>query len=398
MKHSIVITFLGFIGALLFRDAVADEATTLDEMLAKVQIDAGVSMEMRPLARDWIGDIEGEDGKIERMRLEKGWITSGEIALLRTYPNGNYLASEAPIYVKSIPMNEKLRTCATVAELQGQLGTGQPGFSGWGGPEEWHSSHSWICFSPSAENRLTYINVFAHTSFNEEQKAKGITQVTELLIRRGEFRPADPGNAKERELYLAGADLFTAAEAEKARKRQRYPQPLRDLIAVHEHPDDPDLKHLAAAIQAIRETPNPELFAQLVQEMHEGTSRIRSLLNYILLNESDFLALRAWGTREEAIAVGACIDSLPLVKDSAEGTLVETLLRVCGGGRIEIQTKNGSTSVEVIPIETGYRVILGGASDPLLPGEVQMELRRLYAKSRAEQTAAGQSATRPESK
>ncbi|MBL9152731.1 MAG: hypothetical protein JNK37_09610 [Verrucomicrobiales bacterium] len=399
MKHSILTTFLGVVGAFLLLPAAADETTTLREMLAKVQADADVAMDTRSLAHDWIGDVTDEDGKIERMRLEKARIMEGEIVLLRTYPNGSYLGSDAPVYVKSIPTNEKLRSCSTVAEIQELLGTGQPGFSGWGGPKGMHSSHSWVCFSPSAESRLTYISVFAHTLFNEEQRAEGITQVNTLRIWRGELRPADPSSQKEREIYLSGADKFAAEEAETSRKRQRYPQPLRDLILADEHPDDPDLKHLSAAIQTVRETPDPKLFTQLVQEMHEGTLKIRSLLNHILLNEQDLLDLKAWGAREEAIAVEACISSLPLAKNGAKDNLVEILLRVCGGGKIEIQDNNGGSSIEVIPTESGYRMILGGASDPPPMEEAQQELRRLYAKSRAEQQGgAGQPATRSESK
>lgn len=384
MKHLIFTTLLGITGAFLIPTAVADETTTLSEMLAKVQTDADVSMRTRSLAHDWIGDIADEDGKIERVRLEKGRIMDGEVTLLRIYPNGSYLGSDAPVYTKSISTNEKLRKCSTVNELQKLLGTGQPGFSGWGGPEGMHSSHSWVCFSPSAENRLTYISVFAPTSFNDEQRAKGVTQVNELFIRRGELRPADPSNEKERDIYLSGSDKFAAEEAEKAQQRQRYPQPLRGLILADEHPDDSDLKHLSAAIQKIRETPDPKLFAQLVQEMHEGTLRIRSLLNHILLNEHDLLTLKVWGFKEEAIAVEACIESLPLAKEGATDDLVETLLRVCGGGKIEIESANGGRRIEVTPTKAGYQLTHGGASDPIPLGQVQEELRRLYAKSRAE--------------
>jgi len=385
MKHLIIGGFLAAAGALQLPSAVADEVTTLVEMLAKVRVDADVSMDTRPLARDWIGDITGEDGKIVRIRLEKGRIRKGEVALLRTYPNGQYLGSDAPLYVKSIPSNEKLRSCVTVADLQGLLGTGQQGFSGSQVPEGIHGAHWWVCFSPSAVDRLTYISVFAHTFFKEGQGAQGITQVNELLIQRGELQPADPDNKSERDIYLSGADRFAIEEAEKEQKRQRYSQPLRDLILATEHPNDPDLKHLAAAIQAIRETPDPKLFAQLVQEMHERTLKVRILLNHILLNHYNILDLSAWGAKEEAIAINACIDSLPLAKDrEARDTLIEDLLHVCGGGKIEIQDTNGGSSIEVVPFGGGYRVTIGGVSNPLPLVEVQEELRRLYTKSRSD--------------
>ena len=148
-----------------------------------------------------------------------------------------------------------------------------------------------------------------------------------------------------------------------------YPQPLRDLIIADEHPDDSDLKHLSEAIQAIRETPDPKLLSQLVQEIHEGTLRIRSLLNHVLLNENNLLNLKPWGEKQEAIAVGACIESL---------------LRVCGGGEIEIESKNGGRRIEVTATKNGYTLTLGGASHPLSFADAQKELRRRYEKSKAE--------------
>ena len=378
-----LISSLALLGIFALKPVNAGETTTLVEMLELAKGDAGVSMGLRPLKHDWVGDITDEEGEIVRMRLEKGRIMRGEIALLRTGPNGRYLGSDAPIYVKSIPTNEKLRSCSTLAELQKLLGAGEGGFSGWGGPKGMHSSHSWVCITTTAENRLTYLDAFAQTSFTKEQKEKGITQINEFTIRRGELRPADPDNPKERGIYLSGADMFAAEEAKKARDRLRFPEPLRTLILADEHPNDSDLKHLSAAIQAIRNDPNPKLFTQLVQEMHEGTLRIRSLLKHILLNERSLSNLKGWGAKEEAIAVGACIDSLPLAKDRAKDKLIEILLRVCGGGKIEIEAGTRGSRIEVNPTKNGYQVIYGGASDPLPLEEVQKELRRLYKKSRA---------------
>lgn len=380
---------------LLLTNAFSGEATTLADMLAKVKGDQDVTWDTRPLSRDWIGDITNAEGKMERLRLEKGRITKGEISLLRTYPNGGFMQSDAPVYVTFIPADDKIRSCKTVAELKEILGPGQPSFDGWGGPDGIHSSHSWVCFSPAGKDRLTYISVFADTLFHEEQQAKGVTQVNKLRIRRGELRPADPSNPKELDIYLSGAGLFAKEEAEKARERQRYPQPLRELILAKDHPEDSDLKHLSAAIQAIRNDPDPKLFAQLVQEMHEGTLKIRGLLNNILLNEYNLLRLKPWGYKQEAIAVGACIDSLPLAKDSARDDLIETLLRVCGGGKIEIESINGGRSIEVRLTKDEDIMIIENASHPLSLGEAQQELRRRYKQSRAEQQDAALKAAKP---
>ena len=248
-----------------------------------------------------------------------------------------------------------------------------------------------------AQSKVNVIN-FTRSAIEEAmQEIKKVADrlETEPASRGGTF---DADRAKERELERYVVSMFALEKKEEKEAIQRYPQPLRDLIKADKHPNDADLKHLSAAVQAIRNTPDPKLFAQLVQELDEGTLKIRTLLNHILLNENDILELNAWGAKEEAVAVGACIDYLPLAKDSAKDDLVETLLRVCGGGKIEIEGANGGSSIEIVPTKSGYQMKLGGASNPLSIELAQRELRRLYKISRAEQEGGGQPATRPESK
>lgn len=195
----------------------------------------------------------------------------------------------------------------------------------------------------------------------------------------------DADRSKEAELESYVSKMFGTQKKEKEAAVANYPQPLRDLIIASAHPDDSNLKHLSHAIQTIRESPDPKLFAQLVQEMHEGTLRIRSLLNHIMLSENNLPNLKPWGHKQEAIAVGACIDALPLAQVDARDDLIVTLLRVCGGGKIEIESKSGGQSIEVVLTKNGYSMTLGSASNPLSLSEAQKELRRCYAESRANQ-------------
>ena len=369
---------------LLAMSVARADSTNLIEMLAAVQRNSKVSQELMPLDRDWIGDIKDEEGTVTKLRLEKGRIVAGEISLLRTYPSGSYLGSDAPVYLKMIPANQELHKCATLGELKKLLGTGQPSISGWGGFGRLHSSHSWVCFSPVADQSLAYVSVFAHTSWTEDQRARDIVQIDRIQIQRGELRPANAHNDEERGLYLSGVDMFAAEERAKADSRRRYPEPLRGLIKIDEHPDDSNLAHLATAIQAIRDNPDPKLFHQLVQEMHEGTLAIRSLLEQILLNERDLLKVSPWDKTREAIAVNATIDALPSAKGKARTDLTVILLKVCGGGRIEIEGINGGTSVEVVMTDTGYTLTLGSATQPLSWKAAQRSLRDRYAQSRAE--------------
>ena len=135
-------------------------------------------------------------------------------------------------------------------------------------------------------------------------------------------------------------------------------------------------------IEAIRENPDPKLFKQLVLELDDGTLRMQSLLERIVLNERDLLGSKPWGEKEEAIAIGACIDALPLAKGHSRTSLVMILLRAFGGGEIEIEGSNGGSRVAVTIKKNGYEVAYGRASSPLSLEDAQQELRRLYRKSK----------------
>ena len=49
-------------------------------------------------------------------------------------------------------------------------------------------------------------------------------------------------------------------------------------------------------------------------KLDDGSLKLHSLLTLIVLNAYDLLTLKPWGEKEEAIAIGACIDALPLTK------------------------------------------------------------------------------------
>ncbi|MEM7456386.1 MAG: hypothetical protein AAF456_18720 [Planctomycetota bacterium] len=360
------------------QSADASETTTLSEMLVAVQTDANVSKPPLPLEQDWIGDIFSEDGAVTRLRLEKGRIVEGAIVLLRTYPSGRYRGSDAPVYVNELPPIEQLRDCETLDEVKQMLGDGQPSFSGWGGPNGIHSSHSWVCFGIVDENCIAYLSVVAHTSSNERQSAEGIIQIDGMLFRRGELRPADPDCADECELYLSGAEMFAAEERTKAEARLRYPEPLRDLVRISEHPDDSDLTHLSNSIQAIRNNPDPLLIQQLVREMHEGTLRIRSLVEQVLIGER-LPGIQPWDTEQQAIAVNAFIDALPGAEELARVHLVEIILRLCGGGSITVDDND----VHVTLGDDGYTLAISNALRSVPMTHTQDNLRHLFEKSQA---------------
>jgi hypothetical protein len=234
-------------------------------------------------------------------------------------------------------------------------------------------------------NTEAKVNVINFTEIELQQTQQQIKKIGDRIqaqhgVSQGVF---DTDRAKEKELD----QYITKMQADRKKAEEeailRYPQPLRDLIIANEHPDDSDLKHLSAAVQKIRAAPDPLLFSQLIQEMHEGTLRMRQLLKHILLNEQSLLGIKPWGNQEKLIAVEACINSLPLAKEDARHDLIEIILHVCGGGKIEVEGENGGTSIEVAITKNGYTLKQGESTHPLTLKDAQIELHRLYKASLA---------------
>lgn len=181
------------------------------------------------------------------------------------------------------------------------------------------------------------------------------------------------------ERFIVQMDSLDAKEQED--EILSYPQPLQSLIRTDRQQRDPDLKHLTAAIQKIRDNPDPKLFRQLAAELDEGTVRMRSLMGYILVNEHDSLKLKAWEPKQEAIAVEACIDALAHINEDCQEDLIIILLNMCDGGTIEIKQDDGGRKIQVPPNSNGGYT-LSQSDNPLPVARVQDQLRELYKKSK----------------
>ena len=227
------------------------------------------------------------------------------------------------------------------------------------------------------------VNIINFTGLQIQQTLTEIKKISVRLEKNPAGRSdSKEAKAKEEELERYVADLLAAEKKAKEDELASYPQPLRTLMIADEHPDDSDLKHLSAAVQAIRDAPDPDLFKQLIHEMKDdGTLKMRSLMKYILLNESKLLKLKPWKDRQEAIAIGACIDQLTSAGE-ARDELIEIILYACGGGRVEIEGEHGGRAISVTVLENGSQLRIGSASNPLSLKAVQQQLRRLYAESK----------------
>ncbi len=210
-------------------------------------------------------------------------------------------------------------------------------------------------------------------------------QTTVKEIKRlGERLELTEKQVKENEaLGQNNSEMLALVKKEKEADIMRHPQPLRDLIRTDRHPSDPDLKHLKLTIEHIRKNPDPNLFKQLAAELDDGTVEMRMLLEHVLLDERGFLGVKPWGVKEEAIAINACIDALPIADGIGETEdLITILLKACGGGKIVYQGKKSSRSIEITLNKDGYSATYSGADNPLSIKNTQKKLRRIYAESK----------------
>ena len=358
----------------------AEEKTSLEDIQAELKEDPQVFIRFAPLKNQWVGDLQRKDGTRDArgVRLERGGVIEGQIFMARVYPNGSYNTSDIFWYRKAIPADEKLRSCQTLEQLNGLLGEfGGSGYAGWGGPEWAHQgAHAWLLFSPLADARMTCVRIFAQVGDEEPGKIKRI------FIERGELKPADPGNAQEWEKYLSGADVFDLDELAKEKEREIFPQPLRDLVAVEELPYDAEYKQLSAAVQAVRNDPDPELFYQLAKHLDHGRHGLSGLLGQIMVNEFETLKLQPWGEQQEKKAVMACIDSMQYASKKSRREIALILLKLCGGGAVEVDDGSEWGVVAAKQMKEGYSVSYMTTEQKATLEQTQQALRDLYAKYR----------------
>ncbi|MFT5904830.1 MAG: hypothetical protein ACI9E1_000416 [Cryomorphaceae bacterium] len=291
-----------------------------------------------------------------------------------TEPTSNQLAPYRYFLSAAEPYFSK--TSSEVVMLFGQHGgvLERESLTGWAKKQK-------VAINPSMDWRVYYgelkINVVNFTRLAFKDTVKNIKMMEKRIDHTAE-------QLKENmKLEQDVADMLNLDKQEAEADIMRHPQPLRDLIRVDRHPNDSDLKYLKASIEQIRKNPDPKLFKQLAAELDDGTVEMRMLFEHVLLDERGFLGMQSWGKKQEAIAINACIDALPIADGIGEiDDLITILLKVCGGGKIEYQGKNKSSSIEVKLTKNGYSAIYSGADNPLSVEENQNKLRRIYAESK----------------
>jgi len=146
--------------------SIVAQETTLQDLINQA---AGEVINPKPikgfrrLKSDWVGDITDKNGKVTKLRLEYGILLNGKPCLARMF-NNRFIQSDAPTYIEKLPKGEDLESLKTVKELEEHFGKSQGFTSGWGGNDRMHWTVAWTFVTPSEENRLRYLSVFARVS------------------------------------------------------------------------------------------------------------------------------------------------------------------------------------------------------------------------------------------
>lgn len=271
------------------------------------------------------------------LRVLRGRITAqGEL--------GDFPITEAPVFVSNLPSAKAVAESKNLDDLRKMFGPQDGLTDGWGDQEgRMHWTEGWTRFTVEAEDRLRYLNVFAHVSSFDPEK---LTDVDILHVAEGIFHPADPNSAAERIKFKTGEELHAEFEANRAKARAKYPLPLRSLVEARETPDDSEFVAYKRALNEVRRSPSPELFRQFAEWIHEGTREIEGMLKNILFD--DYLQLEKWEEPQRKIALRALVDALPYVKTNLDlDDLVAFLLRARGGGELNVAVSGTAGVIDI---------------------------------------------------
>jgi hypothetical protein len=286
----------------------------------------------------------------------------------------SYLGSEAPGYLEQMPKPDDVRKITSLTELNSLFGDPEPVIDGWEEDGRVCWSPTWTRFTRETAGRLIYLQVSASVSRTAGEKHGAPARVDRIALSKGVLRPADPNSTIELEEYPTGEALFLAEQEALKQERAKLPEPLRELVAVRDRPDDSDLVHWRVYLNGVRAAPDPKLFQQLIHELDDGTCRMQGDFETLMVD--GWLNLEPWKPDQRAAAVEACINAIPAAEnDSIVEEVIITLLKMNGGGSIEVQSLDGKSGRAIKVSGSGYS--LGGAKNPLPFPEVQRHLRAL---------------------
>ncbi len=342
-RFAAIVAFAFFLAG---RAAAETPPGTLNLLELVRQKDQAKPIERTRLAPEWVGTIRGGDEENLHLRLTHiGRNTKGEgkeatsiIWAARMRENGSFVGCDYAEFRSKLPTTEELKAAKKLSRLFELLGPRQDAFQaiadGWGFRERYHWIEDWNYFTTGDKGTLRWLVVCASVSAKGDGRSRpALAQIDELKIREGILRPAIPGFAPEEDLFKNADQLHEIEERAQQAKRAKIPQPLRDLVAADEAPDDSDLKIFAAAISKVRKNPDPEIFKQMAAYDDSGMGF--SYLARVLLDE--ITGADPWTAENKAKAIQHAVDSLAVAPEGKLQGMSETLLEAIGGGKLDIK-------------------------------------------------------------
>ncbi len=327
------------------------------------------------LSPEWVGTAElfrlrdpdgiHKDDKSRDIRFSQTWLDrNGNIVIARSN-GGSVIGSEMPVFAPNLPSIEELKTVTKLTELRRWFGKQHGWTDGWGSPGRIHWTEGWVWFTTRQDGTLRYLSVFAHVSAAGAKASDEEAIVDILIAHDGVFRPADPKSPAEKAKYKTATEIQAEIENTKAKRRSKYPEPLRSLMQASEAPNDSDLMVYAKAINTIRRNPDNRLFDQLAANIDEGTCRVQRLTEDLLIDGSSAALLEKWHPEGFRVALKQAIAALEHC-DTPNGltTMTEIILRAVAGGHIRVPDGKGGQLIDLeVRIEkTGWSMSEGDAS------------------------------------
>lgn len=320
-------------------------AESLDLLKIIRQEDQSKPIETGRLSPEWVGTVRGGDEEDLNLRLthagrevkKEGKETKVTLWAARMRENGSYVGSDYAVFHAKLPTKEELRSAKRLSQLISLLGKEENLIiDGWEDKERRNWNEWWICFTTDDKGKnLRWLAVSASVSAKLENKkpTPELTRVDEITIREGILHPATPGLAPEEDLFKNADQLHEMEERAKQAERAKIPQPLRDLVAADEEPDDSDLKIFAAAISKVRKNPEAEIFKQMAAYDDSGMGF--SYLAYVLLDQIP--GVERWTPENRSKALHLTVDALASAPDGEKlQAMSAVLLEAMGGGKLEI--------------------------------------------------------------
>jgi hypothetical protein len=310
------------------------------------------------LAPEWVGTVKrvylrggegiyGED-KPDNIRFTHAWVRKVETGALQlVIMRPPYcVESEMPVYRAQLPTAEEVSRFQSLDDLRKVFGPQHGWTDGWGGPGGMHWTEAWRWFTVEREDRIRFLDVFAHVHKQGRVGPSGTIDI--LVLREGIFRPADPESALEREKFKTGDELAALEQAKRRAENEKYPLPLRSLISARYAPDDSDLVAYTKALNALRAKPSPELLRQLVEQSSSDEVEFSMMLSDLLSRKSAYLHLDPWGTEPRKATLRGSIEALSAAKtDGAFCAVVKQILVAFGGGTLVVRKPSSEVLVNV---------------------------------------------------